>query len=378
MFVPEPPAIPRGSFFEQGKMFWLILFLVSIVVSGLISMALMFQSPIEGEVKEFPEKFRKILVQAYKKRVEKLEKQEKKEIGDEAKEGVKPPDAIMVTKTAQRGGNEGEGAREQGAEGKRGRPNAAHETGITNRPKVANNKLVQDGEKKATQPITKPGPSKGPTQQIEKTSLLQSLKNSALGARLAKAGTGGGAAVEGAAGNDPLDEALSGTGGGGIRSGRGSGGSGLQGTGKGGGGTAVGIGGLGTKGFGGGAKGDGIGSIPGKGDFVVSTESVGVSVLGSLSREEIERVVKAHFNEISYCYQVELQRNPSIFGKISLQWSIIEGGQVSAESVKENTTSSAELAKCMMSRLKQWKFPSPQGGSKAEVDYPWLFKPKGS
>ncbi len=378
MFVPEPPAIPRASFFDQGRFYWMILFLVMMSMAGIGVIGSMMQSPLEGEVKEFPEKFRKIIIQAYKKKVEKLEKSEKKEIGEKEQEAIKPPDAIMVDKVARRGGNEGEGARERGAEGKRGNPNAAHETGITNRPKVANNKLVQDGPTKAKEPIKMPGAGSATPKPVEKTSLLSSLKNSGLGMRLAKAGGGGGGSVEGAAGNDPLDEALSGTGGGGIRSGRGSGGSGLQGTGKGGGGTAVGIGGLGTKGFGGGAKGDGIGSIPGKGDFVVSTETVGVTVLGSLSREEIERVVRAHFSEIRYCYQVELQRNPSLFGKITLKWAIVAGGRVEEAESKENTTGSAGLANCMISRLKQWQFPSPQGGSKADVDYPWIFKPEGS
>jgi pSer/pThr/pTyr-binding forkhead associated (FHA) protein len=378
MFVPEPPAIPVAPIFDQGKFYWSILFLTTLLIGGFVLMSMMFQPGIEGEVKEFPEHFRKIIVQAYKKRVEKIEKtEEKKEIGEVAKEAIKPPDAIMVDKVARRGGNEGEGARERGEEGKRGRPDAKHATGITNRPKVANNKMVQDGATKAKQPITKPGA--GPAKPVEKASLLSSLKNSALGARLAKAGEGGGGgAVDGAAGNDPLDEALSGTGGGGIRSGRGSGGSGLQGTGKGGGGTAVGIGGLGTKGFGGGAKGDGVGSIPGKGEFVVSTETVGVMVLGSLSREEIERVIRAHFNEVRYCYQAELQRNPGLSGKVTLKWSIVESGRVEAEGVKENTTGSSGLAQCMLARLRQWQFPAPRGGSKADVDYPWLFKPEGS
>ena len=140
----------------------------------------------------------------------------------------------------------------------------------------------------------------------------------------------------------------------------------------------MGVGGLGTKGFGGGAKGNGIGSIPGKGDAAVGTESLSVIVLGSLSREEIERVVNAHRNEIQFCYQRELQKDPSLFGKISLKWTIVTGGVVQNIKKIENSTGSASLETCIRERLSTWAFPAPAGGSQAEVEWPWIFKPKGA
>lgn len=378
MFVPEPPPIPKAPFFDQGRTYWFLQFMVLGLAALLLSLGYMFQPSIEGQVKEFPEHLRKIVIQEFKKRqevvkleevppppppkVEDVKPPEKPKTGKVAVQEQKVKDAIMTDKVARQGGNEGEGARERGAEGKRGWQNAKNETGITNRPKPKNAKgrvPVQDA------------PVKAPQQTI-----LGALQNTGIGGKLAKLSAGAGSG--GAQGNDPLDQALLGTGGGGIRSGRGSGGSGLQGSGTGGGGTAVGVGGLGSKGFGGGATGDGVGSIPGKGEFSVSTEVVGVTVLGGLSREEIERVVKAHENEIQFCYQRALQRDPRLFGKITMGWVVGDGGVVKSASATENSTGSSELSNCILGNIRRWQFPSPPSGSDPKVVWPWIFKPQGT
>jgi hypothetical protein len=295
------------------------------------------------------------LVQSYKQ----FEENRKKIEGEKEKVGIKTPDAQMVAEVARQGGNEGEGARERGNEGKRGFKDSPTETGITNRPKrdrsrprapVTDGKVVGGGG-----------------------GILEALKNTGLGSRLAKVAGD----KEGSSGNDPLSQPLLGSGGGGIQSGRGSGGSGLQGTGTGGGGSAVGVGGLGTQGFGGGARGTGVGSIPGKGDFAVGTETLGVTVLGGLSREEIEKVVNGNRNEILFCYLKELERDASLFGKVSMKWTIVAGGRVTDLKTVENTTGSRSLENCIRSRVSTWVFPSPPPGSKADVEWPWTLKPKG-
>lgn len=385
MFVPEPPPMARDRILNQGGLFWGIYFSLVALLALATTLGTLYQQPIEGQVREIPERLRKILVEEYQRQqkvvnevvnekpVEKpveVKKDPPKKTGDVAKKAEHVPDAQMIAKDAHRGGNEGEGMKEKGAEGKRGWKNSKFETGITNRPKVKNATKTFDGQKKATKPDAGPGTGGGP-------SLLDSLRNTGLGAKLAKAGGSGSGQGGGAQGNDPLDAALLGVGGGGIRSGRGSGGSGLQGSGTGGGGTAVGVGGLGSKGFGGGAHGDGTGSIPGKGEFAIGTETAEIIIVGGISRDEIERVVNAHRNEIQFCYQRELQRNPGLSGKVLLQWSIGEGGKVGVVRKKENTTGSVALENCVRDKLSRWIFPNPPGGTDVTVDWPWTFKPQG-
>ena len=373
MFVPEPPEMPRSKILDLGPLYWGAQMSVLAIVALLFGASLFYRVPIEGRVTEFPEKLRRILIEEYKKDLVKIEQEVEVEdpvevpkttaVGDQAGKSQKVPDAQLVSDTAHRGGNEGEGQRERGKEGKRGLPDAKNQTGITNRPKVAGATKTFDGPKKAKVPDRPPG----------EVSLLGSLRNSGLGAKLSQVAGGGGAQ-----GNDPLSVALSGVGGGGLQNGRGSGGSGLQGTGTGGGGKAVGVGGLGTKGFGGGAKGSGLGSIPGKGQYAVGTETLDVTVLGSLTREEIERVVNAHRNEVYFCYQRELQRDPALAGRMSYRWVIGSGGRVISVKSTANSTGSASLASCVRDKIQQWIFPTPTGNSQAEVDWPWTFKPQGA
>lgn len=366
MFVPKAPVIASGPIIQKDPLFWGIQFAVAALILGALTLMYIFEGPIEGRVKEIPEKMRKIIVQAYKEKkvvpppqptpppVEKKDppKEVPKKVAKEVTEAKKAAEVAKV----QKGGNEGEGARERGTEGKRGSPTAKNQTGITNRPKIDPNRRNQ----------VKDGPVKAKTDSV-----LDALKNSGLGSRIAKKGSTEG----GASGNDPLDKAFQGVGGSEARSGIGSGGSGLAGSGKGGGGTAVGVGGLGSKGFGGGATGDGVGSLPGKGDFAISTETTGVSIAGSLSRKEIERVINAHQNEVEFCYQQALARNPTLSGRLMVRATIVTGGRVSAASVVSNSTNDSAFGNCIVSSLKGWTFPSPAGGSEASFDWPWLFKP---
>lgn len=365
MFVPEPPAIPRGVFFDQGGLYWGMQAAVAVAAVLFLTLASIFRSPIEGNVKEFPENLRKIIIEEFKK---------KKEVPPPVVAAPPPPPPVVkapppptppppaakkaaVAQAAKQGGNEGEGMREKGTEGKRGKPNAANETGIQNRPKVSASRTVHDAPVRA-----------------KNDGIISALRNTGLGTKLAKVS----GMENGAQGNDPLDKAFAGVGGNAIQDGRGAGGSGLKGTGTGGGGTATGVGGLGSKGFGGGASGNGIGSIPGKGDFAVGTEATSVTVVGGLSREEIRRVVDAHQSEIRFCYQRELQRDPRLFGKVTVKWKIISGGAVSSAAIAENSTGSAALANCIKDKVTEWKFPSPPAASEGvNVEWPWIFKPSG-
>lgn len=363
MFVPEPPAIPRAPLFDQGKLYWMMQLSVAACAMLFLALATIFRTPIEGQVKEFPENLRKIIIEEFKKKKETpppVVAPPPPVVKAKPPETPPPPAAkkAAVAQAAKQGGNEGEGMREKGAEGKRGKPNAANETGIQNRPKTSASRTVRDAPVRA-----------------KNDGIISALRNTGLGTKLAKV-----SGVEnGATGNDPLDKAFAGVGGNAIQDGRGAGGSGLKGTGPGGGGTATGVGGLGSKGFGGGASGTGIGSIPGKGDFAVGTEATSVTVVGGLSKEEIRRVVDSHQSEIRFCYSRELQRDPRLFGKISIKWKIVDGGGVSGTNVAENSTGSAALANCIKDKVSGWKFPSPPTGSEGvSVEWPWIFKPTGS
>ncbi|ADO71631.1 TonB family protein [Stigmatella aurantiaca] len=171
---------------------------------------------------------------------------------------------------------------------------------------------------------------------------------------------------------------------GGLKSGaglgdaQGVGGLGSRGNGSGGGGKALGIGGLGTQGSGRGTGGNGGIDLGGKGRATTKVVPGKTTVIGGLDKDVIAKVIRRHQNEIKYCYETELNKNPSLAGKVAVAFTIDPAGAVAEANVSESTLGNATAENCMLSRIRRWKFPEPKGGGVVAVTYPWLFSPSGS
>jgi len=157
----------------------------------------------------------------------------------------------------------------------------------------------------------------------------------------------------------------------------GSGGLGGRGSGLGGGGTAEGLGGLGTKGMGSGASGygSGGGNFGAKGEGGIGTVGGDPIILGALDRSLIDEVIKRHMNQIRYCYQRELTKNPALGGKVVIKFTIAKDGTVSAASTKSTTMNNASVESCIVGRFLRMQFPEPKGGGIVIVSYPFIFSP---
>jgi TonB family protein len=164
----------------------------------------------------------------------------------------------------------------------------------------------------------------------------------------------------------------------GLGDAQGVGGLGTRGHGTGGGGTALGIGGLGTKGDGRGTGGHGGIDLGGKGKATTKIIPGKTTVVGGLDKDVIAKIIRQHQNEIKYCYESELNKNPSLAGKVAVAFTIDPAGAVSDASVTETTLNNSTAENCMLSRIRRWKFPEPKGGGVVAVTYPWLFSPAGS
>ena len=137
--------------------------------------------------------------------------------------------------------------------------------------------------------------------------------------------------------------------------------------------STIGIAGVGTQGRGTGTTGYGTGGIGQRGSAQINIEGAEGAQTGGMDREAIRRVIRDHLREIRNCYERELQRSPDLFGKLSLQWDINEGGRVSNVEVKSNSLGNAAVAGCIASRLKTWKFPDPPKDQIGRVVYPFVF-----
>jgi TonB family protein len=162
---------------------------------------------------------------------------------------------------------------------------------------------------------------------------------------------------------------------------------GAVGTGEGGGGTGehtIGVSILGTVGVVG--PGSGPGSGPGRGPYgrgvggfrsrkaTTPDPILGVaSVRGMLDKEIIRRIVRRHLNEVKYCYEQALARQPQLDGRMVVQFTIAGTGNVLASVVQSSTLRSPAVEMCVVNAVKRWEFPSPEGRGLAIVSYPFQF-----
>ena len=136
----------------------------------------------------------------------------------------------------------------------------------------------------------------------------------------------------------------------------------------------IGISGISTKGKGGGTKGFGRGGDLGiRGRLQLSFGVSDIDVEGSVDRNAIKRVVLRNKKQLERCHSRVLQGDPSIQGRILVEW-VIEGSRVTGVRIKRNQSGSSQLANCVMSRLRNWRFPGavPAGG-KGVVSFPFVF-----
>jgi TonB family protein len=96
---------------------------------------------------------------------------------------------------------------------------------------------------------------------------------------------------------------------------------------------------------------------------------------GSLDKELISEVVRAHIDEVRQCYNEGLTRKPELAGRITVDFTISPSGSVSASEVSPGSTlGDAAVEACVAAAVKRWVFPKPEGGA-VLVRYPFSFEP---
>ena len=98
-------------------------------------------------------------------------------------------------------------------------------------------------------------------------------------------------------------------------------------------------------------------------------------VAGSIDKSAIQRVISRSKNRIRRCYEVELQRNTNIAGRIKVQFIISANGTVVKVKIKSTTLKNSNVERCLVAAIKMMRFPKPSGGGIVEVSYPFVFRP---
>ncbi|MEA2698605.1 MAG: hypothetical protein QOI66_2876 [Myxococcales bacterium] len=118
--------------------------------------------------------------------------------------------------------------------------------------------------------------------------------------------------------------------------------------------------------------------LPGRQKQILPDVRVGQPVArGSLDKEIVRRIIRAHLNEVRFCYEQELPRHPTLSGRIVVQFAITPSGQVASSAVQDSTLHLASLEGCMTQAVRRWTFPQPKGGGLTIVSYPFVLSPAG-
>ncbi len=166
---------------------------------------------------------------------------------------------------------------------------------------------------------------------------------------------------------------------------------GLEGTGRGGGGTGEGTIGLGNvgligsgpgigSGFGRGASGNAAaagshGGFGGRGARVPVVRGGRATVEGSLDVDIVRRIVRAHINEVRFCYERALRSNPDVAGRVEVAFVVGVDGRVTTAAVDQSTLADDSAAVCTAKAVRRWRFPKPPGGATVSVRYPFSMTP---
>lgn len=105
------------------------------------------------------------------------------------------------------------------------------------------------------------------------------------------------------------------------------------------------------------------------------TPDTPVKVKGSLDKPIIRRIVRAHLEEVRYCYNQGLSEDPALGGRVDVQFTISPKGEVPVAVVASSTLDHDATETCIAKAVKRWKFPKPKGEGNVVVTYPFVLQP---
>jgi TonB family protein len=97
-----------------------------------------------------------------------------------------------------------------------------------------------------------------------------------------------------------------------------------------------------------------------------------------LERDVVMAVIRRHQSEITFCYESELTRSPTLGGKVAVSFTIDGAGSISDAQVAESGLDNESVESCILSRIRRWRFPEPKGGGVVVITFPWVFHVAGT
>ena len=96
--------------------------------------------------------------------------------------------------------------------------------------------------------------------------------------------------------------------------------------------------------------------------------------VGSLDKEVIRAVIRAHVDEVRACYDAIGLVQPSARGRMAIKFGISPSGAVQTSCLVSSDLRAPSAEACVLERALNWRFPAPEGGGWVIVTYPFTFE----
>ena len=94
---------------------------------------------------------------------------------------------------------------------------------------------------------------------------------------------------------------------------------------------------------------------------------------GKPDAPSITNLISKHRTSLKGCYESGLKRDPELAGKLEIRFKITRFGRVGKAKVTSDTLESAPFKRCVLRRLRTWRFPNTRKGG-VMVEVPFNFK----
>ena len=105
-----------------------------------------------------------------------------------------------------------------------------------------------------------------------------------------------------------------------------------------------------------------------------STEAGSASPSSYRSNASLLAVVRRYAAGVQFCYDNELKRAPGLRGKLVAALTVTASGEVADVRVVSDTVKSSRLSQCVLSQIREWKFPAVREGTTV-FKAPFVFTP---
>lgn len=94
---------------------------------------------------------------------------------------------------------------------------------------------------------------------------------------------------------------------------------------------------------------------------------------GPLDRDIVRRIVRAHINEVRYCYNQGLEEDHRLAGRVVIDFEVLANGSVGTAAVGKSTLPDPAVNTCIAAAVRRWKFPAAAAATK--ISYPFELSP---